>query len=512
MHRRQLFFSSCPRFFLSGARSPAAAMQGPGRELGTRDGWESLAVASPVRVERRIRPVSWVIMFLMFSFLGAATVVQADEQASEATGEDQPDPVSAKCREPHRVEYRAESFSVDLGVGLWAWPLPMDWDQDGDLDLVVSCPDVPFGGVYFENVGSRSEPRYAAGRRLMAEEDNLHMDLQMIVPVAIDWDRDEDVDLICGDEDGRVAFIENTGKFRDGLPQFHKPKYFQQEPGFVKCGALATPVSVDWDEDGDEDLVCGNSAGYIEFIENLDGGCPPRWASPERLKADGKIIRIQAGRKGSIQGPCEAKWGYTTLSVADWDVASDDESWTFRDEGRIGELRLAGHTTSPTIVDWNRSGKPDLLVGAEDGHLYYQPHNWQHPRRQETKDLVIKTRHTTMGILDNGQQAYGNRDYVWYDVPKQLRGRLFSRTRGGERAVVSVKTKTQTVVYMATARARDNVDLSGWTQVEGLEFGYTDGNRTRMDVFRREADRDDRIVIPQGNWSGGLLLVPPAKP
>ena len=22
---------------------------------------------------------------------------------------------------------------------------------------------------------------------------------------------------------------------------------------------------------------------------------------------------------GSIQGPCEAKWGYTTLSVEDWD-------------------------------------------------------------------------------------------------------------------------------------------------------------------------------------------------
>ncbi len=26
-----------------------------------------------------------------------------------------------------------------------------------------------------------------------------------------------------------------------------------------------------------------------------------------------------AGPNGSIQGPCEAKWGYTTLTVADWD-------------------------------------------------------------------------------------------------------------------------------------------------------------------------------------------------
>jgi hypothetical protein len=32
---------------------------------------------------------------------------------------------------------------------------------------------------------------------------------------------------------------------------------------------------------------------------------------------------------------------------------------------------LAGHTTSPTFVDWDKDGEMDLLLGAEDGHLYY---------------------------------------------------------------------------------------------------------------------------------------------
>ena len=61
---------------------------------------------------------------------------------------------AANARPLERIRYNHPGLVVDLGVGLWAWPLPMDWDGDGDLDLVVSCPDVPFNGIYlFENPG-----------------------------------------------------------------------------------------------------------------------------------------------------------------------------------------------------------------------------------------------------------------------------------------------------------------------------------------------------------------------
>ncbi|MFN6202704.1 MAG: VCBS repeat-containing protein, partial [Acidobacteriota bacterium] len=76
----------------------------------------------------------------------------------------------------------------------------------------------------------------------------LTMDLEMIVPIAFDWDRDGDFDLIVGDEDGRVALVENTGRLdRERRPVFARPFYFQQEAETLKSGALATPVGVDWD-------------------------------------------------------------------------------------------------------------------------------------------------------------------------------------------------------------------------------------------------------------------------
>jgi hypothetical protein len=38
--------------------------------------------------------------------------------------------------------------------------------------------------------------------------------------------------------------------------------------------------------------------------------------------------------------------------------------------GPLTDEVLAGHTTSPTTVDWDGDGHRDLLIGAEDGFLY----------------------------------------------------------------------------------------------------------------------------------------------
>ncbi|RLD70545.1 MAG: VCBS repeat-containing protein, partial [Bacteroidetes bacterium] len=402
-----------------------------------------------------------------------------------------------------------------------------DFDNDGDLDII--CGEFIDKFTYFENIGNRANPKYTKGKYLSYLGKAITMDLEMIIPVAIDWDKDGDIDLIVGQEDGRVAFIENTGILVNNIPQFKQAQFFTQHADKVKFGALVTPFSTDWDNDGDEDLICGNTAGYIGFIENLDGKDSPKWAEPVYLKAEDKIIRIQADYNGSIQGPCEAKWGYTTLSVGDWDndglkdilinsiwgkiswyknigtennpklakaepikvewngvnpkpawnwwkpegnnlvtqwrttpyifdwnqdglmdlimldhegflafferikhnnelillpgkrifynengthlqlnpkaagksgrkkftiidwdldgkldilinskninffknISNNDNNIIFKDMGMLSKHILAGHTTSPTIVDWNRNGIPDLLIGAEDGYFYF---------------------------------------------------------------------------------------------------------------------------------------------
>lgn len=288
----------------------------------------------------------------------------------------------------------------------------VDFDGDGDLDLL--CGEFLDGFTYFQNTGTRTEPVYASGQKLEAAGGGrLHMDLEMIAPVAFDWDKDGDHDLIVGDEDGRVAFVENTGRMSaEKTPVFKQPVYFKQVADTLKCGALATPFPFDWDGDGDQDILSGNTAGYIEFFENLSGPGEetPKWAAPVRMEAGGEIFREMAEPNGSIQGPAEVKWGYTTITVADWD---GDELPDIMVNGIWGKVRLLRNIgtrtepklaaavnlevewdgappkpewvwwkpeakqlvtqwrTTPVMVDWNQDGLIDLVMLDHEGYLAF---------------------------------------------------------------------------------------------------------------------------------------------
>ena len=212
-------------------------------------------------------------------------------------------------------------------VDVYGWPSPnfADFDRDRDLDLL--CGSFLDGFTYFENMGTHSEPWYAPGVKLTAEDgEPLRMHVQMITPTAIDWDRDGDVDLIVGDEDGRVALVENVMKGQGAEPVFKQPVYFQQQADELKFGALATPFAHDWDGDGDEDILCGNTAGNIALFTNLDGK-GTKWSAPELLEVDGEPFRVMAGRAGRSRGrprrngvtpPCRSPIGIATGATTFW--------------------------------------------------------------------------------------------------------------------------------------------------------------------------------------------------
>ena len=176
-----------------------------------------------------------------------------------------------------------------------------------------------YGGLhYYHNVagsGLALEPR----KGIVRSDGNAHR--HPIVdpgPVAYPNPKTGWSDLVAGGE-GALYYYQFTGAFTDqGNPVFEDPVPVLQQAAELYGGSLPVPNVVDWDGDGDSDIVSGNSEGRILLFENEGSNERPAFALGVPLKAGGRDIHIQPGYRLDIQGPPEARWGYTCPVVADW--------------------------------------------------------------------------------------------------------------------------------------------------------------------------------------------------
>lgn len=303
-----------------------------------------------------------------------------------------------------------------------------DWDGDGDIDLILI--DFMDTSTYFENVGTPKEPVFTAGRFLRDPSGRRpQWDLCMPKAIAYDWDKDGRRDIILVEEDSRVSWCRNVTVPRTGMPVFEQPRYFRQRADELHFGSLSCPYAFDWDGDGDQDLIVGNAHGQIAFIENLSGPRveKPKWAAPSYLtEPDGRKIWQKAMRDGSIQGPMEWKWGYMTVTVADWDGDGLPDIMGNNIRGEVSWWKNIGTRQKPKLdfarrveVEWD-GPQPELKWG------------WLRPKLQKNpKDLLTQWRTTPVMVDWNGD---GLTDLVMLDQDGYLA--FFERAKAADGRLV----------------------------------------------------------------------------
>ena len=152
----------------------------------------------------------------------------------------------------------------DFDCGSYSTPEVVDWNNDGKKDVLCGNSD---GNVYLLiNTGTNDSPSFDSGILIMSGSSNLDVGTYAS-PVVIDWNKDGKKDLLCGNYDGNILYFENEGT--DNNPSFNESVALKSGSTTIDIGSYARIEVYDWDNDGQVDLLSGNSDGYLFYYHSL---------------------------------------------------------------------------------------------------------------------------------------------------------------------------------------------------------------------------------------------------
>jgi len=192
--------------------------------------------------------------------------------------------------------------------------------------------------------------------------------------------RDSDFDLLVGGADGDVAVFVNKGP--PGKPRLTPAGTVRGTAFGNHLPAPQWPSAVDWDDDGDLDLVLSglklyrntSSAACPDFDESAlrvhtaprASACVVDWDNDGDLdvlyvdQQKPHVVQILTNRGTSSQ-PTFGTEGQAVL------VAGKSlETTTFKGQ----YVEPWGHTVKLCVVDWDGDGKKDLLIGGKDVRVH----------------------------------------------------------------------------------------------------------------------------------------------
>jgi hypothetical protein len=217
-----------------------------------------------------------------------------------------------------------------VDAGLCAFPAFFDYNSDGLLDIIVgnfskkvTTSNVVSGLVLYENTGTATEPAFTLTNRNYAGLNTAFVPQVMgIAPAFGDLDGDGDLDLVLGDADGKLHYMENTAL--SGQAASFSALTFGYHG--IDVGNNAIPFIVDIDRDGKNDLVVGSILGNLAYFRNIG-----------------------------------------TAQIADFAATPTDGNWG----GVDVEPDCCTGFSAPYIFTNPSNGHYDLLVGSENGNLFY---------------------------------------------------------------------------------------------------------------------------------------------
>ena len=158
-----------------------------------------------------------------------------------------------------------------------------------------AIPSATKDGIFAATMGSwlRYIPNKGKPHIVMAEGMPCSFGGYSSVEVA-DWEGDGDLDFIGGNETGFVQLIENIStpsrtqfKTARQIPSVYAARWmFIEDEDPERPYGQSKPAYVDWDNDGDLDLLVGNNSNRVAYFENIGTRKNPKFAKAVKLLHD----------------------------------------------------------------------------------------------------------------------------------------------------------------------------------------------------------------------------------
>jgi len=322
----------------------------------------------------------------------------------------------------------------------------LDVDNDGLRDL-IAAPNTTGGGIrnysstwFYKNVGTADSVVFVEQQRNLLQDEMMEVG-EGAHPVFFDHNADGLMDIVVGNFGywsgsdsyvSKLALLENIGTATQ--PMFELiDRDWQGASALNKEGLY--PAFGDLDNDGDEDMVVGEEDGWLHYYENTAG----------------------AGNAAAMV--------LTTSDYMGIDV---------------------GQYAAPQLVDVNRDGKLDLLIGERTGTLSYHE-NFGSPGTPNFSDIPT-----------NGN--FGNVDVMPACCTGYCSPFLSEVNGSGEYFLFAGNEEGKVQVYGDIEQ-----DLAGtFSQYEAAVSNLDEGVRSSISLADINSDGDLEVVI--GNYRGGIEI------